>query len=95
MLDAADMSGDGHPKGDPRRRAVALAGDDPGARMLLASLYEEFGFDPVDIGDLQESWRLAPGQPAFAVGTKDGRRHLVPQTVDDLRVNVAAARRRY
>jgi 8-hydroxy-5-deazaflavin:NADPH oxidoreductase len=28
MIDAADMSGDGHPEGDPKRRALALAGDD-------------------------------------------------------------------
>ncbi len=25
MIDAPDMSGDGHPKGDPKRRALALA----------------------------------------------------------------------
>ncbi len=25
MIDAADMSGDGHPKGDPKRRALARA----------------------------------------------------------------------
>ena len=30
MIEAADMSGDGHPEGDPKRRALALAGDDPG-----------------------------------------------------------------
>jgi 8-hydroxy-5-deazaflavin:NADPH oxidoreductase len=94
MLDAADMSGDGHSKGDPRRRALPLAADNLSARKLLANLYDEFGFDPVDIGDLQETWRLAPGQPAFAVGTKDGRPHLVPQTVEELRFNVAAAKRR-
>jgi 8-hydroxy-5-deazaflavin:NADPH oxidoreductase len=29
MIDAADMSGDGHPAGDPKRRALALSGDDP------------------------------------------------------------------
>jgi predicted dinucleotide-binding enzyme len=28
MIDAADMSGDGHPDGDPNRRALALSGDD-------------------------------------------------------------------
>jgi 8-hydroxy-5-deazaflavin:NADPH oxidoreductase len=31
MINAAEMSGDGHPKGDPKRRALALAGDDPAA----------------------------------------------------------------
>jgi 8-hydroxy-5-deazaflavin:NADPH oxidoreductase len=32
MLDAADMSGDGHLEGDPKRRALALAGDDAAAK---------------------------------------------------------------
>jgi predicted dinucleotide-binding enzyme len=55
MVDAADMSGDGHPKGDPKRRALALAGDDPAAKKLVAGLYDEFGFDAVDLGGLDES----------------------------------------
>jgi hypothetical protein len=52
MLGAADMSGDGRPEGDPERRALALAGDDQQARQLIARLYNEFGFDAVDIGGL-------------------------------------------
>lgn len=34
MINAAEMSSDGHPEGDPKRRALALAGDDPAARRL-------------------------------------------------------------
>jgi 8-hydroxy-5-deazaflavin:NADPH oxidoreductase len=55
MIDAADMSEDGHPKGDPKRRALALAGDDAEAKRLVAGLYDEFGFDVLDIGGLDES----------------------------------------
>jgi 8-hydroxy-5-deazaflavin:NADPH oxidoreductase len=83
MLDAADMSGDGHPKGDPKRRAIALAGDDPAAKQLVARLYDEFGFDAVDLGGLDESWRVDPGQPAF----------VTRQNLAELRANVAKARR--
>ena len=83
MLDAADMSGDGHPKGDPKRRALALAGDDPEARALVARLYDEFGFDTVDLGPLDESWRVDAGQPAF----------VTRQNVAELKANVARARR--
>jgi 8-hydroxy-5-deazaflavin:NADPH oxidoreductase len=83
MIDAADMSGDGHPEGDPRRRALALAGDDPAAKQLVASLYDEFGFDALDIGDLAESWRLDPGQPAF----------VTRQNLAELEANVARAKR--
>jgi hypothetical protein len=83
MIDAGDMSGDGHPAGDPKRRALALAGDDPAAKQLVAGLYDEFGFDALDIGGLDESWRIDAGQPAFVV-----RQNLV-----ELTANVARARR--
>jgi len=83
MVDAADMSGDGHPKGDPKRRALALAGDDPPARQLVSDLYDEFGFDTVDLGGLDESWRVDPGQPAF----------VTRQNLAELQANVAKAKR--
>jgi 8-hydroxy-5-deazaflavin:NADPH oxidoreductase len=83
MIDAADMSGDGHPEGDPKRRALALAGDDPAARKLVAGLYNEFGFDVVDIGGLAESWRVDAGQPAF----------VTRQNIAELKANVANAKR--
>jgi 8-hydroxy-5-deazaflavin:NADPH oxidoreductase len=83
MINAAEMSGDGHPDGDPKRRALALAGDDPAAKQLVAGLYNEFGFDAVDIGSLGESWRVDAGQPAF----------VVPQNVAELKANVAKAKR--
>ncbi len=83
MLDAADMSGDGHPKGDPKRRAIAIAGDDTAAKRLVAGLIDEFGFDVVDLGGLAESWRVDPGQKGF----------VTRQTADELRANAAAARR--
>jgi 8-hydroxy-5-deazaflavin:NADPH oxidoreductase len=83
MINAAEMSSDGHPEDDPKRRALALAGDDPAAKRLVAGLYSEFGFDAVDIGNLAESWRLDPGQPAF----------VTRQNLAELKENVAGARR--
>ena len=83
MIDAADVSEDGHPAGDPKRRALALAGDDPGAKELVARLYDEFGFDTVDLGGLAESWRVDPGQAAF----------VTHQNAAELRANVANAKR--
>ena len=83
MINAAEMSGDGHPEGDPRRRALALAGDDPAAKQLVAGLYNEFGFDALDIGGLDESWRLDAGQPAF----------VTRQNLAELKSNVAKAER--
>jgi 8-hydroxy-5-deazaflavin:NADPH oxidoreductase len=83
MINAGDMSGDGHPEGDPKRRALALAGDDPAAKQLAANLYNEFGFDALDIGGLDESWRLDAGQPAF----------VTRQDLAELKANVARAKR--
>jgi 8-hydroxy-5-deazaflavin:NADPH oxidoreductase len=83
MIDAADMSGDGHPPGDPKRRALALAGDDPAAKELVAGLYNEFGFDTVDLGGLDQSWRVDPGQPAF----------VIRQNLAELEANAARAAR--
>ena len=84
MIDAADMSGDGHPEGDPKRRALALAGDDPEAKELVAHLYNQFGFDALDIGGLDESWRVDAGQKAF----------VTHQNLAQLKENVANARRK-
>jgi 8-hydroxy-5-deazaflavin:NADPH oxidoreductase len=83
MIDAADMSGDGHPAGDPKRRALALAGDDAEARKLVAGLYDQLGFDTLDLGGLAESWRVDPGQAAF----------VTRQNLAELRANVANAKR--
>jgi 8-hydroxy-5-deazaflavin:NADPH oxidoreductase len=83
MINAGEMSGDGHPVGDPKRRALALAGDDPAAKRLVANLYNEFGFDALDIGGLDESWRLDAGQPAF----------VTRQDLAELEANVAKAKR--
>jgi 8-hydroxy-5-deazaflavin:NADPH oxidoreductase len=84
MINAAEMSGDGHPEGDPKRRALALAGDDPAAKDLVAGLYNEFGFDALDLGGLGESWRVDPGQPAF----------VTRQNLAELKANVANAKRK-
>lgn len=82
-IDAAEIASGGTPAGTPDRRALALAGDDSDAKQLAADLYEQFGFDTVDLGGLAESWRLDPGQPAF----------VVRQTAAELRANTARATR--
>lgn len=53
------------PAGSPGRIAISVAGDDPDARRLAATLTDISGFDPVDIGGLANSWRTQPGNPAY------------------------------
>ena len=53
------------PKGDPARIAIPVAGDDAAAKATVMAIIEELGFDAVDAGGLDESWRQQPGQPAY------------------------------
>jgi predicted dinucleotide-binding enzyme len=55
----------GRPPGASDRLAVAIAGDDPGAKALVAGLVDDVGFDPVDAGALAESWRQQPSTPVY------------------------------
>jgi 8-hydroxy-5-deazaflavin:NADPH oxidoreductase len=55
----------GRPKGDPNRIALPVAGDDPAAKAKVMRLIDELGFDPVDAGDLNDSWRQQPGTPVY------------------------------
>lgn len=62
---AAHLMDLGRPHGDPDRIALPVAGDDPDARAVVMELVDELGFDPVDAGGIDESWRQQPGTPAY------------------------------
>lgn len=66
---------DGRPAGDPDRRALATAGDDADAVAFVTALYDEFGFDTVNVGPLESSWRVERDQPAY--GVRQTRSELV------------------
>ena len=55
----------GRPAGTPGRIALPVAGDDPRAKPIVMGLVNELGFDPVDAGGLDESWRQQPGTPVY------------------------------
>ena len=56
---------EGKPKGDPKRIAIPVAGDEPAAKAKVIALIDDLGFDGVDAGGLDESWRQEPGRPAY------------------------------
>jgi predicted dinucleotide-binding enzyme len=56
----------GQPAGTPQRIALPVAGDDKSAKAVVLRLVDELGFDGVDAGGLDESWRQQPGTPAYA-----------------------------
>lgn len=74
LLDAAK------PAGDPGRLGVAVAGDDETAKGKVMRLADELGFEPVDAGGLDESWRQQPGTPWYAKGLDaDGVRRALAE----------------
>ena len=56
----------GKAKGLPGRIALPVAGDDARAKNIVMGLVDELGFDPVDAGALDESWRQQPATPVYA-----------------------------
>ena len=55
----------GAPKGTKARIALSAAGDSRDSKATVLRLIDDLGFDPVDGGDLGNSWRQQPGTPAY------------------------------
>jgi predicted dinucleotide-binding enzyme len=64
---AQDLPIDSRPSIPTGRRALPIAGDDPHANQVVASLLAEFGFDTLDTGPLAESWRFERAKPAYCI----------------------------
>jgi predicted dinucleotide-binding enzyme len=62
---AAHLLNKGTPAGSPDRIALPVAGDDDAAKTVVLKLVDELGFDGVDAGGLDESWRQQPGTPVY------------------------------
>jgi 8-hydroxy-5-deazaflavin:NADPH oxidoreductase len=82
-ISSAEVTTAGRPAGTPRRRALAIAGDDEQAKQVVAAIYDAVGFDTLDLGGLDEAWRVDRGQPAF----------IARQDLAQLKANVARADR--
>jgi 8-hydroxy-5-deazaflavin:NADPH oxidoreductase len=55
----------GKPAGTEGRIALPVAGADGPGKDTVFALVDELGFDPVDGGPLEESWRQQPGTPVY------------------------------
>jgi predicted dinucleotide-binding enzyme len=80
---AKDITTDGTPAGTEGRRALATSSDFEEAAELVQRLYDDIGFDTVNVGPLSESWRVERDQPAY----------VVSQTRSELVENLAKATR--
>ncbi|MFF7447049.1 MULTISPECIES: NAD(P)-binding domain-containing protein [unclassified Streptomyces] len=67
---AQDILDRHRPAGAPDRQALPVAGDDEPAKAKVRALIDELGFDTVDAGGLDESWRQQPNTPVY--GLREG-----------------------
>jgi predicted dinucleotide-binding enzyme len=64
----------GRPNGAENRIALPIAGDRKADKDVVLRLIDELGFDGVDAGALDDSWRQQPGTPVY--GTDFGAEGL-------------------
>ncbi len=62
---ATSLFEQGVPRGTTGRIALPVAGDSLDAKAAVLRLVDDLGFDPIDAGDLDNSWRQQPGTPAY------------------------------
>ncbi|MGW2017838.1 NADPH-dependent F420 reductase [Streptomyces sp. NPDC001927] len=55
------------PAGDPERLALPVAGDDEVAKKTVRALIDQLGFDTVDAGGIDDSWRQQPDTPVYGL----------------------------
>jgi predicted dinucleotide-binding enzyme len=74
----------GRPAGAAGRIALPVAGDEPAAKGVVIRLLDELGFDGVDAGGLDESWRQQPATPVYGTDLDaDGVRRALSQASQD------------
>ncbi|GAA2638965.1 NAD(P)-binding domain-containing protein [Dactylosporangium fulvum] len=64
-IQAGYLLANGRPAGSPGRIGLPVAGDDAVAKRTVMTLVDDLGFDPVDAGDLDDSWRQQPDTPVY------------------------------
>jgi len=62
---AHSLAEGGLPPGAKGRIALPVAGDDARAKAVVIDLVGALGFDGIDAGSLDESWRQQPGTPVY------------------------------
>lgn len=87
-IGAPDITTDGKPAGSDDRRALATSSDFDDAAALVEKLYDEFGFDTVNVGPLSESWRVERDQPAYVV--RQNKTELVENLTKAVRATPSA-----
>jgi predicted dinucleotide-binding enzyme len=61
------LAGLPRPAGADDRSALAIAGDEHEAKKVVTELFDQIGYDTVDLGPLSEGWRTQPDTAAYGV----------------------------
>ncbi len=90
----------GVPQGAPGRIALSVFGDSAAGKAKLLRLIDDLGFDPVDGGNLEDSWRQQAGTPAYckdleAAALRQALAEAVPERVAAYRAAEEARIRKY
>jgi predicted dinucleotide-binding enzyme len=81
---AKHLMENGKPVGSPGRIALPVAGDDQSAKDVIIKLLDQLGFDGVDAGGLDESWRQQPATPVYTTDfDADGVRRALAQATPE------------
>lgn len=67
-----ELAEDRRPAGDPGRRALGVAGDDPAATKAVAEVVDRIGYDALEMPSLSAGRLLGPGGPVFGVPLRRG-----------------------
>ncbi len=73
----------GLPTGTGSRLALPIAGDDEQTKEVVSILVNDSGFDSLDYGSLEDSWRQQPGSPVYCTDL----------TLTQLKKSIAKARK--
>ncbi|KAK0756134.1 hypothetical protein N5P37_011346 [Trichoderma harzianum] len=87
---ALNIASSANPKGSPKRVALPVSGDDDKSVAVVMELVEAMGFDAFNAGQLADSWRQQPGQPAYC--TEPNLKELVSLLSSANRDGVSAKR---
>jgi 8-hydroxy-5-deazaflavin:NADPH oxidoreductase len=85
-----DLEDGARPPGNPGRKAIAIAGDEPADLAAAAAIVDALGFDPVTLTSLADGRRLEPGTEAFGANVgADELRDLIRQHAESERGRAA------
>ncbi|GIG55187.1 NADPH-dependent F420 reductase [Demequina activiva] len=83
-INAKDIPADGLPKGSADRRALTVAGNTDSAKDAVAHFIDALGYDVLDLGGLDQSWKVERDTPAY--GKRANLEELKELTTDVERV---------